>query len=312
MSRQPKWFDVSFKWRYLHPKFWPSWFAILILVIFSLMPANLRDPIAKLLANLVMKIAKKPLSVAKINIKTCFPELSDQEVDRLIKDNVRTFTTVLLGQGELLIRSKANIYRRVALIGEERLQAVRAQGHPVIFIMPHVWAIEYAGLRLNCDLPMVTMAKAHRNELFSWFNNRMRSCLGGRVYMREAGIRALLSELKQDNSFFYLPDEDLGRDRSEFAPFFETEKATVPVVARLAQAGNAKVMPITIGYDYQARRFTCEVHDAVEFGEKPSKYDEALILNQMVEMVIKAYPEQYMWFLKIFKTRRDPEESLYR
>ncbi|GLP96545.1 lauroyl-Kdo(2)-lipid IV(A) myristoyltransferase [Paraferrimonas sedimenticola] len=311
MARKPKWFDVSFKWRYLHPKLWPTWLAIIFLTIFAYMPVRLRDGIAGLMAKLVMKVAKKPLRVAQINIKTCFPEWSDERINQLIEDNVRTFTTVLLGQGELLMKSKQNIYDRVDLIGEERLKAVRAQGQPVIFIMPHVWAIEYAGLRLNCDLPMVTMAKAHRNELFTWFNNRMRARFGGRVYFREAGIRALLSELKQDNSFFYLPDEDLGRERSEFAPFFATDKATVPVVARLAAAGNAKVMPLTIGYDKSRRKFVCEVHDVVEFGDKPTKYDEALILNQMVEMVINTHPEQYMWFLKIFQTRPDPKEYIY-
>ncbi|TRY15226.1 lauroyl-Kdo(2)-lipid IV(A) myristoyltransferase [Shewanella hanedai] len=311
MSRKPKYFDRSFHASLLHPKYWLTWVGILILVIFGLMPAWFRDPIARLLAKLVMKVAKKPLSVARVNLTTCFPEKSAAEIDALIIDNVENFVMILLAQSELMVRSKANIRDRVRLHGFEHVIQAREAGQPVIFIMPHVWGIEYAGLRLNLDLPMVSMAKAHRNGLFNWFNNRMRSSQGGNIYMREAGIRALLSELKHDNSFFYLPDEDLGPDKSVFAPFLGTVKATIPVVGRLAQAGNAQVMPVKIGYDQKNYRFELTVMPAISADEMQGKENEAIALNRAVEQVILAYPEQYMWFLKVLKTRPEGEPLLY-
>ncbi|ACA86353.1 lauroyl-Kdo(2)-lipid IV(A) myristoyltransferase [Shewanella woodyi] len=311
MSRKPKYFNRSFHASLLHPKYWLTWIGILILVIFGLMPAWFRDPLARLLAKLVMKIAKKPLSVARVNLTTCFPDKSSDEIEALIKDNVENFVMILLAQSELLVRSKANIIRRVNLHGFEHVTRAREAGQPVIFIMPHVWGIEYAGLRLNLELSMVSMAKAHRNGLFNWFNNRMRSSQGGNIYMREAGIRALLSELKNDNSFFYLPDEDLGPDKSVFAPFLGTVKATLPVVGRLAQAGNAQVLPVKIGYDQTSRRYELTVMPAISPDEMQGKENEAIALNKAVEQVIQAYPEQYMWFLKVLKTRPEGESPLY-
>lgn len=219
MSRQPKHFDRRFKLALLHPQYWATWLAIGLLVIFGLMPAWLRDPIARLLARLVMPIAKKPIGIARANLKACFPEKSSTEIESLIRENVQNFVLVLLAQGELLVRSKAHLRRRVNLIGFEHVKAAQAAGQPVIFIMPHVWPIDYAGLRLNLELPMVTMAKAHKNGLFNWFSNRVRSSCGGYVYMREAGIRALLAELKRNNSFFYLPDEDLGQSKAYLRHF---------------------------------------------------------------------------------------------
>lgn len=129
--------------------------------------------------------------------------------------------------------------------------------------------------------------------------------------MREAGIRALLSELKNDNSFFYLPDEDLGPDKSVFAPFLGTVKATLPVVGRLAQAGNAQVLPVKIGYDQTSRRYELTVMPAISPDEMQGKENEAIALNKAVEQVIQAYPEQYMWFLKVLKTRPEGESPLY-
>ncbi|AQS36496.1 lipid A biosynthesis (KDO)2-(lauroyl)-lipid IVA acyltransferase [Shewanella psychrophila] len=311
MSRKPKYFDRRFTLDLLHPKYFFTWIGIAILVLFGLMPAWLRDPIARQLAKLVTKIAKKPISVARTNLTICFPEKSSQEIESLINENIENFVMILLAQSELMVRSRVNLRRRVNLIGFEHVEQARAAGQPVVFIMPHVWGIEYAGLRLNLDLPMVSMAKAHRNGLFNWFNNRMRSSLGGNIYMREAGIRALLSELKNNNSFFYLPDEDLGPEKSIFAPFLGTVKATLPVVGRLAQAGNAQVMPVKIGYDQKARRYDLTVMPAIAPEEMKGKENEALALNKAVEQVILAYPEQYMWFLKVLKTRPEGEAPLY-
>ncbi|MGL5361116.1 MAG: lauroyl-Kdo(2)-lipid IV(A) myristoyltransferase, partial [Shewanella sp.] len=270
-----------------------------------------RDPVAKRLATVVFWISKKPIAIARANLRACFPEKSAAEIEALVKANVQNFVLVLFSQGELLLRSKAHLRRRVMLHGFEHVQAAQAAGQPVIFIMPHVWPIDYAGLRLNLELPMVTMAKAHKNDLFNWFSNRLRSRCGGQVYMREAGIRALLAELKRGNSFFYLPDEDLGPEQSVFAPFLGTVKATLPVVGRLAQAGNAQVLPVKIGYDQALRQFELTVLPAIAPGDMVGKENEALALNKVVEQVILAYPEQYMWFLRVLKTRPEGQESIY-
>ncbi|MCL2918792.1 lauroyl-Kdo(2)-lipid IV(A) myristoyltransferase [Shewanella litorisediminis] len=306
-----RYFDRRFYWGLLHPKLWGTWIAIGVLLFFGALPAWLRDPFARALSKLVLSIAKKPIRVAKANIRTCFPDKSEAEVDALVRENVAHFVMILIGQAELLFGSKEHLRRRVNLHGFEHVQAAREAGQPVIFIMPHVWGIDYAGLRLNLDLPMVTMAKAHRNELFNWFSNRIRSRLGGHVYMREAGLRVLISEMRQGNSFFYLPDEDLGPDQSVFAPLFATTKATLPVVGRLAAAGNAQVMPVVIGYDDKAHRFELTVLPAIEEDTMRGKENEALALNRAVEQVISAYPEQYMWFLKLLRTRPPGEPSIY-
>jgi lauroyl-KDO2-lipid IV(A) myristoyltransferase len=311
LARQAKYFDTRFNKSLLHPRNWGTWLAIAVLFLFGALPASIRDPIARLFARVVMKVAKKPLRIAKVNITHCFPDKSPADVNELIRQNVETFVITLLSQAELLIRSKAHLKRRIQLNGIENVQAAREAKQPIIFIMPHVWPMEYAGLRINMEIPLVTMAKAHRNGLFNWFSNRMRSSQGGRVYMREAGIRALLTELKNDNSFFYLPDEDLGPEKSIFAPFMGTVKATLPVVGRLAQAGNAQVMPVKIGYDQQAKQFIMTVLPAVNPDEMIGKENEAIALNKVVEQVINAYPEQYMWFLKLLKTRPPGEQEFY-
>lgn len=311
MTSSSKYFDPKFHISLLHPKFWLSWIGVAILMVFAVMPAWLRDPIARKLAVVVRLIAAKQLDVARANLRACFPEKSSDDIEALIKENVEHFIVILLAQAELVFGSEKLIRKRVKLNGLEIVKAVRAKEQAIIFLIPHVWGIEYGGLRLNLELPMVAMAKAHRNGLFNWFSNRMRSSMGGKVYKRQAGIRALLAELKQGNSFFYLPDEDHGEEKSVFAPFFATQKATLPVVGRLSNAGNAKVLPVTMAYNMSAKCFELTVREAIDEESMQGKENEALALNLAMEQTIKAFPEQYMWFLKVLRTRPPGEPYLY-
>lgn len=96
-----------------------------------------------------------------------------------------------------------------------------------------------------------------------------------------------------------------------FTPFLGTVKATLPVVGRLAQVGNAQVMPVKIGYDQKKHRYDLTVMPAISPDDMQGKDNEALALNSAVEQVIQAYPEQYMWFLKVLKTRPKGESPLY-
>ncbi|MCH1933154.1 lauroyl-Kdo(2)-lipid IV(A) myristoyltransferase, partial [Shewanella sp. A25] len=77
---QPKDFARSFTLALWHPKFWLPWLAIGLLVIFGIMPAWLRDPIARLLAKGVAPIAKKPIRIARANLTAGFAEMSAAEI----------------------------------------------------------------------------------------------------------------------------------------------------------------------------------------------------------------------------------------
>ncbi|MCL1076832.1 lauroyl-Kdo(2)-lipid IV(A) myristoyltransferase [Parashewanella spongiae] len=311
MSGRTKKFCCKFHRGLLHPKLWLSWVGVFILFLFGLLPVKVRAPLACLFAKFVKMIAKRPLRIARANLAACFPEKSEHEIDELLKENVSHFVMTMLAQAELLCCSEKKLKQRVKLSGAEHIAKARMNGKPIIFILPHVWGVEYAGLRLNLELPMVAMAKAHRNELFNWFSIRLRSSRGGDVYKREAGIRTLVGELKKGNSFFYLPDEDLGSKKSVFAPFFATVKATLPVVGRLAHAGNAEVLPVAMGYNCESHQFELTVKEACCLNSVECKESEALVLNKMIEETIKEHPEQYMWFLKVLKTRPDGFKSVY-
>ena len=60
------------------------------------------------------------------------------------------------------------------------------------------------------------------------------------------------------------------------------------------------------------RQYQLTVMPAIAPEDMQGKENEAIALNKAVEQVILAYPEQYMWFLKVLKTRPEGEASIYK
>ncbi|GAA5189584.1 hypothetical protein GCM10025772_12330 [Ferrimonas gelatinilytica] len=219
------------------------------------------------------------------------------------------FLSTALGMGELAVRSREYLSERIQIQGLGHLQRAQDSGKPIIFLVPHMFALEHAGVGLTMmGLPMVGFVKHHRNPVFNWFACRQRIRFGGELFHRDMGIATVIRALKQGNSLFYLPDQDHGPRQSEFAPFFGAQKATLPVISRIARCSGAVILPLSSGY--VGDRVQIRIDPALSV-ESLDRYDEARALNQQMERLISRHPDQYMWFLKLLKTRPEGEARLY-
>lgn len=292
---------ISFKYLF-------SWFSLLILAFISYVPNRIRDLIAIFFAFIVFLIPSKPRRVAYANLRTAFPELSAKECRRISFKSIATGFCVTLAYGEPTFLPLWMLKRRWRVHGLEHLQKARDLGRPIIFLAPHTYAIDRCGLYLSyAGLHMCTMMKSQRNKVFDWFLNQQRLRFGGAVYERNAGLRTLIRELKQGHSCFFLPDEDLGDKSSLFVDFLGVPKSTVSTLPKLAKVGHASVMQLFSTYNIKTACF--EIYFSPVFENYPSD-DLAFdlkVMNECIEQELRSHKEQYMWILRIFKTR--PDES---
>ena len=86
------------------------------------------------------------------------------------------------------------------------------------------------------------MMKSPKDQVFDWYINRERA-KGGKVYERSAGIKPAIKSIRAGASFFYLPDQDHGREVSVFVPFFGRPKATLPALPKLVKLTGAGRYP---------------------------------------------------------------------
>ncbi|MGL5036651.1 MAG: lipid A biosynthesis (KDO)2-(lauroyl)-lipid IVA acyltransferase [Aeromonas sp.] len=306
MSAQDPVFESSFEARFLHPRYWFSWLALGMLMVLAFVPARWRDKLADLLAPLVVRVSKKQVYIAKTNLEICFPKRTEAERAEILVTSIRIGLKTLLGFGEFTVRSQRYLMSRMKVTGWEYIEAEQAVGRPVILVVPHTWPVDAAGYCFTQrGVPMCTMMKRARNPVFDWHLNRARAKNGCRVYERSAGIKAVIRTIRSGRSFFYLPDQDHGRDKSIFAPFFDCPKATLPALPRLVQVSGVKAVPLLACYDEAHHCYQFEIDAPFDNYPSDDVMADTCRMNDRVQQQLMRHPGQYMWFLKIFNTRED-------
>ena len=83
-----------------------------------------------------------------------------------------------------------NIYKkRSEFIGLEHIKQAKAEGHNIILMVPHGWAIDASGIILHTQgMPMTSMYNPHRNPLVDWLWTLARQRFGGKMHARKMGL----------------------------------------------------------------------------------------------------------------------------
>lgn len=314
MNQNDPVFDHSFHRGLLHPKHWGAWLGVAFLHLLGYLPATVRDHLGDWLAPLVVRFSKKQCYIARTNLGICFPELSDEQREALLLKCVRVGIKTFAAFGELSVRSAQSLEARTQVTGWQHVEQAKAAGKSVIFVVPHTWAIDFCGRIIDNrkTLFMSTMMKSAKSAVFDRYINRERARNGAKIYERSAGLKPIIKHLKQAGSgFYYLPDQDHGREASLFVPFFGMLKATLPALPRLCRLTGATPLMMLAAYNEDLHRYELVIEPLPEGYPSEDLEHDTLVMNQAVESLLSRYPEQYMWFLKIFHTRPDTFEGFY-
>ncbi len=302
---QPQW-----RWSFLLPQYWGVWLGVFCLLILGLIPFRLRDKFAAKLGVIIGNKAKKQRRRARVNLQQCFPEWSEQQREEVIDKMFIVVTQVMLGIGESAIFSKAHLRNRCELRGWENIQQARDAGKNIILMVPHGWAIDTAGILLRCfGLQGTAMYNPHRNPLVDWLWTGVRSRFGTMPHARQNGIKPFLKEVRNGEAGYYLPDEDHGEELSVYVDFFATYKATLPGLNKMAKFAKAVVIPMFPSYDAEKGKYIVDIRPALELTDEPEQAARAM--NKIIEDFVTPNPEQYVWILRLLKTRKDGED-IYR
>ncbi|VAW57503.1 hypothetical protein MNBD_GAMMA07-2643 [hydrothermal vent metagenome] len=304
-------YDKQFKLSYLKPMYWGTWIAAAFLWLTLFFPRVLLDELANKLGDVFRRLNKKRSRIARINIDLCFPELKDEEKDALIKNSFRHQARSILYYGIIWWAPKSSLQKRIVFKGQDNIEKSFANKRSVIFMAAHSLGLEAAVSAVTLNYPSSGPFNPMKNKLVDWLVVNGRSRHGGILYNREAGLRPIIKDVRSGCTMFYLPDEDLGAERSIFAKFFGVEKATVPVLGRLAKSCNADVLPTMACYDDKQRRYVIHVLPPLKNFPSGDDNQDALAMNKALEKIIRICPSQYFWVMKLFKTRPDGKSKLY-
>lgn len=304
-------YDTRFSWQYLKPMYWPTWLVILLLWLVMWLPPFLQDALANRLGDLARNVNAKRRRIARKNLELCFPELTDAQRKQMLRASFRHQARSVLSYGLFWWAPRSVLQKRIVLEGEAHINASLENGRGVIFMAAHSFSLEAAVSATTMRYPLSGPFNPMKNKLVDWFVAKGRTRHGTFIYPRSAGLRPIIKDARAGCTLFYLPDEDLGKDRCIFVPFFGVEKATVPVLGRLAKSCRADVLPTIACYDESQHRFVIHVLPALQDFPLGDDYADSLVMNQQLEKLIRLCPEQYFWIMKLFKTRPPGQAKFY-
>ena len=313
MKKYKSEFIPEFKKNYLSPVYWSTWFLLGMIAGISMFPPSFRDPVLAKVGRWAGRLSKKARRRATINLSLCFPEKNDTEREIIVDKMFATALQSIVMMAELAIRGPEKFQKRVFWKGLEILEEIRHNNRNVIFLVPHGWSVDIPAMLLAAQgKKMAAMFHQQRNPVIDYVWNSVRRKFGGRLHAREDGIKPFIQSVRQGYWGYYLPDQDHGPEYSEFADFFATYKATLPIIGRLMNISQAMIIPLFPVYDEKKHLLTIEIRPPMD--ACIASADNKMIARQMnktVEILVGPHPEQYVWVLKLLKTRKSNEADPY-
>jgi KDO2-lipid IV(A) lauroyltransferase len=303
----------DFKISFLLPKYWLTWFGVIILYTISWLPYKLQLMLGRILGRLLYKIGSSRKRVAMKNLELCFPEMSQQERTRILKKNFENTGIALFETGMGWWWPDWRVKRKTKVVGLEHLEKAHQQGKGVLLLTMHYLSVEINCRGIGTGHPMVVFYRPHNNQLMEFFQFRGRG-RSNKYMLGKRDVKGLMKALRDKEVCVYLPDQDYGRSRSLFVPFFAVPDAATTtgtlIFARQKNVQNHMLIPTR---NDDGSGYTLEIKPMME--NFPTGDDEADVIriNQELEKAILYKPEQYMWLHRRFKTRPNEDDpSLYK
>ena len=250
--------------------------------------------------------------VALINLRLCFPELSEAERRALARRHFAVTGRSMLERGLAWWATPERLRTLVRIEGLERLNALKAAGRPVILLTPHFIGLDIAGTRLSMEGDFVSVYSPQKNKVFDRWLHHGRSRFNDQLLLsRHDGVRATVKAMKAGRPLYYLPDLDYGRKESIFVPFFGVPAATITGLPRLARLAGAAVMPCVVRILPGGAGYVLELGAPWEGYPSDDVEADTRRMNAWLEGVVRTMPEQYYWVHRRFKTRPEGEPRIY-
>lgn len=297
---------------FLHPRFWGLWLGLGLLWLLVQLPYKALLGLGRALGALMYRVAGERRRVAMRNLELCFPELSHDERQRLLKENFASTGIAFFEMAMSWWWPQARLARLAHIEGIEHLQAAQQQGQGAILMAVHFTTLEIGAALLGQRHTIDGMYREHGNPLFDFIqrSGRERHNLDSLAVERE-DVRGMLKLLRKGRAIWYAPDQDYGAKQSVFVPLFGIPAATVTATTKFARLGKAQVIPFTQRRLEDGSGYRLVVHPPLADFPGESEEADCLRINQWVESVLRECPEQYLWAHRRFKSRPPGEPRLY-
>jgi KDO2-lipid IV(A) lauroyltransferase len=285
-------------------------FGLFLMWLLHYLPLPVQAMVGSGLGYVAYWFAGRRRRVTLINLRLCFPELTEAQRRKLARRHFAVLMRSILERAILWFAPVERIARLTRLEGDEHLRA--ALGTPVILLVPHFVGMELGWSRLTPHYLISGFYAKQKNFHFNLALLHGRARFGeSAIISQTAGLVAAVKAIRQNLPFYYLPDMDFGRRDALFVPFFGHPAATIDTVSRLARLTGAKIIPLINIVLPGGKGYVVKLYPAWDNFPGASVEEDTRRMNAFIEDRVREMPEQYYWVHRRFKTRPEGEAKIY-
>ena len=177
-----------------------AWLGVFILWLMHFLPFRMIVWIGEGLGMLLHALGRERRQVATINLRLCFPDMSDAQRTRLVRDHFKMFGRGLIERTILWWSSAERISSLIRVEGVEHFDAIKHK--PSILLTPHFVGMDVGGQWIAQHTDTVCMYARQKNiyltELLLKKRARFRN---QRLYSRQQGLRPILKGMREGMPF---------------------------------------------------------------------------------------------------------------
>ena len=293
--------------------------ARVVLALLALLPLPLARQVAMVGSRVVLRSPPRLCRIGLRNLELAFPDLSLLERRRLLNQSFETFGRILADFAHFSRTTPADLAARIenALpeVTQARYRAAKVAGRGAIFVTAHLGNWEMLAMALSAMFePGPYLVRPFDNPFLDRYAARVRSRFGNRPIDKRDSILEALAILDAGGNLGLLVDINTLQRDGVFVPFFGHLACTTRSVAMLALRTDALIVPMCCVWDTNRYRILVgELVEAVRSASYAKKniIDTTALYTAEIEKFIRAYPEQWLWIHRRWKTRPSGQPSLY-
>ena len=303
--------DARWRWILLAPQYWPTWIGLGLLRLFEPLPYPILMTLGRILGALLRRMPLNFVRIARVNLKLCLPDRSDEERERILDRHFHSIGIALFETAMAWWSPNERIRKLTHVEGERHLDDARAAQRGVILLSAHFTTLEIGARAMAARIPLNIMYRPASNPVMGFFLARNRARRAKRAIRRD-DIRVLVGAIKGAEPVWYAPDQAYRKKGAQMVPFFGVPCATNTATSRLAKMTDALVMPYFPERLPNNAGYRIVIHPPLADFPSDDPIADAERFHKVIEAQVARAPEQYLWIHRRFKGLSEEYPDYYR
>ncbi|MEP7367118.1 MAG: lysophospholipid acyltransferase family protein [Acidobacteriota bacterium] len=286
-----------------------------LLATLRLGPRSFAFSLARLYVGILDLFIPKLRRVAKRNVVLALPDMDSDARSRIVDASFYSLARLVVTLARMpSITAQSdpaqNISSWIRYDGLEHFHTAKAHGKGVLFATAHLgnWELSAVAHGLLTE-PMHVVVRALDNPLLDAESTRLRTLSGNRVIGKRDYARGILRALAANEAVGILIDQNVAAAEGIFVPFFGMPACVSPSFAKLAAHSGAMIIPGFALWSPEENRYILKFYPPFHAGGDAEAATRRI--HAHLEEVIRAYPGQWLWMHRRWKTRPEGEPPIY-